>query len=237
MAVTDQRMSVLEIINEVRIKSKLNKASSIETDSESVLSLAYLNDVVSEVSDYGNWQESLRQITVTAESSVSDYSISSAAFTQLGIKVIQNIHEVVFQSYTAEMSKIELDQLRRLQRLPNYGNPTQWAVKGVDTDGNPIVSVAPIPASAQAGMLFTINLYAKPAFYTTADANTIVPFPGDLLVQGLLCKIILDESDGDPTPRYQMNQKIYEDNLDQSYNRYNGDTGSTIYFRPARGRR
>lgn len=237
MAVTDQRMSVLEIINEVRVKSKLNPASSIETDSDSVLKLKYLNDVVSEVSDYGEWQESLRQITVTAESSVFNYSLSSAAFTQLGVRVVQNIHSIFFQSYSAEMSKIELDQMRRLQRIPNYGNPTQWAVKGVDTDGNPVFSVAPIPASNQDGQIFTVDIYAKPAFYTTADASTIVPFPGKLLVQGLLTKTILDESDGDPTPRYQMNQSVYDKMLDESYNRYNGDSGSTIYFRPARGRR
>jgi hypothetical protein len=237
MAVTDQRMTVLEIINEVRLKSKLNSVSTITQDSDSVIKLAYLNDTVSEISDYGNWQESLRQITVTAQSSVADYSISSAAFTQLGIRVIQNIHEVVFETYSSEMSKIELDQLRRLQRLSNYGNPTQWAVKGVDTDGNPIISVAPIPATNQDGKIFTINLYEKPAFYTTADATTVVPFPGDLITQGVLAKSILDESDGDPTPRYQMTQKVYEDALNQAYNRYNGDTGSTVYFRPGRGRR
>jgi len=237
MPVTDQRMSVLGIINEVRKKVKLNTVTTVSGDSDSVIKLGYLNDIVSMVSDYGNWQESLRTITVTAQSSAADYSLSSAAFTQLGITVIQNVHSVFYEGYSSEMRMIELDQMRRLQRIPNYGNPSQWCVKGVDSDGNPILSVAPIPVSAQQGNIMTVNLYEKQPFYTTADGATIVPYPGKLIVQGLLAATILDESDGEPTQRYQMNQQLFTSMLDESYNRYNGDSGSTIFFRPARGRR
>jgi len=237
MPVTDQRMSVLGIINEVRKKVKLNAVTTVDGDSDSVIKLGYLNDIVSMVSDYGNWQESLRTITVTAQSSVAAYSLSSAAFTQLGITVIQNVHSVFYEGYTSEMRLIELDQMRRLQRLPNYGFPTQWCVNGVDDDGNPIISVAPIPVSAQQGGIMTVNLYEKEPFYTTADGATVVPYPGKLIVQGLLTATILDESDGEPTQRYQMNQAIFDNMLNETYNRYNGDSGSTIFFRPARGRR
>lgn len=237
MPVTDQRMTVLQIINEVRKKVKLSAVSTVDGDSDSVIKLAYLNDVVSEISDFGNWQEALRQITVTCESSVSDYSLSSAAYSQLGIRVIQNVREVVFQGYTSEMRKIEVEQMRRLQRLPNFGNPTQWAIKGVDSDGNPIVSVAPIPVSAQQDKVFTVNLYEKPAFFTTADGSSVVPYPAKLVIQGLLTATILDESDGDPTTRYQMNKTLFDNMLSETYNRYNGDTGATVFFRPARGRR
>lgn len=237
MPVTDQRMTVLGIINEVRKKVKLNAVTTVDGDSDSVIKLGYLNDIVSMIDDYGNWQESLRTITVTAQSSVADYSLSSAAFTQLGIEVVQNVHSVFFQGYSSEMRMIELDQMRRLQRLPNYGFPTQWCVKGVDTDGNPILTVSPVPVSAQQGNIMTVNLYEKQPFYTTADGATIIPYPGKLLVQGLLAATILDESDGEPTQRYQMNQSIFTNMLDETYNRYNGDSGSTIFFRPARGRR
>lgn len=237
MPVTDQRMTVLEIINEVRKKVKLNAVTTVNADSDSVIKLGYLNDVVSMVSDYGNWQESLRTITVTCQSSAYDYSLSSAAFTQLGVDVIQNVHSVFMEGYTSEMRLIELDQMRRLQRLPNYGYPTQWCVKGVDDDGNPILSVAPIPVSAQQGQILTVNIYEKQSFYTTADGATVVPYPGKLIVQGLLTSTILDESDGDPTTRYQMNKALFDNMLDETYNRYNGDSGSTVFFRPARGRR
>jgi hypothetical protein len=225
-------MTALEIINEVRRKRKMNPVTSLSQDSDALNNLAYLNDVVSEINDYSNWQEQLREITVTAQSSVYDYSIPVSAVT-----VVQNIHEVVFDGQSGEMRMTNADTMRRLIRTNSYGRPSQWAVNGVDSNGNPVIRVSPIPASAQADLLFSISLYEKPAFITTAQTSAIPPFPAKLVVQGLLCKIALDESDGEPTNRYQQIKKVYDDMLDESYNRYNGDSGSTIFFRPSRGRR
>lgn len=238
MSLSDQRMTALEIINEVRRKSKLPPVTALDQDTDSLTKLSYLNDVISEVSDYGNWQETLREINVSVQSSVSDYSIPISAVT-----VVQNIHEIVYNGpdgvvQTGEMSMVDLDTIRRLDRSRTWGRPTQWSVVGTDVNGNPVFRVAPIPTTAQAsGSYFNICLFEKPIFIVTAGASVIPPFPGKLMVQGLLAKTVLDESDGEPTARYQQVQKVYLDNLDESYNRYNGDSGSTIYFRPAKGRR
>lgn len=232
MALSDQRMTALEIINEVRRKSKLNPIAAFDQDSFGLVQLAYLNDVISEITDYDNWQELLRTVTVTAQSSVADYQIPIADVT-----VVQNIHEVVWYNRTGEMRMVTLDTIRRLQRTRSFGIPTQWAVKGVDSNGNPYFSVAPTPVSAQAGQTFNVLVYEKPSFITTAQTTTIPPFPGKLIVQGLLCKIALDESDGEQGSRYQSLYKIYDEMLYESYNRYNGDSGSTVFFRPGRGRR
>lgn len=232
MSLSDQRMTALEIVNEVRRKTKLNPVTSFTQDSDALTKLAYLNDVVSEITDYDNWQELLRNVTVTAQSSVSDYSIPVSAVT-----VVQNIHEVVFDGQPGEMRMVTLDTIRRLQRSRSWGRPTQWAVKGVDTNGNPYFSVSPIPVSAQAGLTFDVLVYEKPTFITTAQVTAVPPFPGKLVVQGLLVKTVLDESDGEPTARYQSVRQVYEDMLYESYNRYNGDSGSTVFFRPGRGRR
>lgn len=232
MSLSDQRMTALEIINEVRRKSKLNPVTTLDQDSDALTKLSYLNDVVSELSDYDNWQELLRELVVTAQSSVADYSIPVSVVT-----VVQNIHEVVFDNRPGEMSMVTLDTIRRLQRSGSWGEPTQWAVKGVDTNGNPYFSVSPIPTSAQSGLLFNLLVYEKPIFITTAQTSAVPPFPGKLVVQGLLAKTVLDESDGEPTSRYQSVKKVYDDMLYESYNRYNGDSGSTIFFRPGRGRR
>lgn len=232
MSISDQRLTSLEIVNEVRRKSKLGPVTSFTQDSFAKSALYYLNDVVSEVSDYGNWQETYVEVNVTAQSSVADYSIPVSAVT-----VVQDIHEVVFNNQPGEMRLVDLDTIRRLQRTRSFGTPQQWAPKGTDINGNPIISVSPVPVSAQSGLLFNIALYQKPVFITTAQVTAIPPFPGKLMVQGLLCKIILDESDGEPTARYQAEKQIYDDMLHESYNRYNGDTGSTIFFTPARGRR
>lgn len=237
MAVSDQRLTVLEIINEVRQRVKLNVVTTVDADKDAILKLKYLNDVVSEISDYGDWQESLQQITVTAVSSVADYTISSQAETQVSALVIQNINEVVYNSLSSDLHLIELADLRRLQRGGSFGQPTQWAVKGTDSSGNPRFSVSPTPASAEAGKLFTLQIFSKPAFYVTADGGIRPPFPGKLLVQGLFAKTVLDESDGEPTTRYAAVQSIFNDMLYETYNRYNGDSGGNVRFRPSKGGR
>lgn len=232
MALTDIRATALEIINETRRKLKLQPVASFTADSYAAVMLPYLNDVISEVSDYGNWQESLVEFNVTAQSSVADYSVPTSA-----INLVQNIHEIVFNEQPGEMRKVDLDTIRRLNRTRSFGIPQQWAIVGTDSNANPVFRVSPIPTSSQQGQLFNLLAYTKPAFIATAQTSAIPVFAADLLVQGLLCKMILDESDGEPTTRYQQEYQNYEDMLDQTYNRFNGDMGSTIYFRPARGRR
>lgn len=232
MALSDQRMTALEIINEVRRKRKINPVTTLDADSDALTSLSYLNDTISEISDYGNWQEQLTEITVTAQSSVYDYSIPVSSVT-----VVQNIHEIVFDGQAGEMQMRDADTMRRLIRSGSYGRPNQWGVNGIDSNGNPIFRVSPIPSSAQSGLLFNVTLYQKPVFIATAQTSTMPIFPGKLVVQGLLAKIVLDESDGEPTTRYQQVKKVYDDMLYESYNRYNGDSGANIFFTPARGRR
>lgn len=229
MAITDFKVTVLEAINEVRRKSKLGNVSSIDEDSDSLVKLSYINDVVAEISDYGDWQETLSTAIVSAVASVQAFAVSGV--------VVQNIHEVAYSTRTGELNKVNMDQMRRLQRTGGTGEPSQWAIIGINGEGNPVINVYPRPTSNQENDYYNILYYEKPAVYTTADASTTIPFPGRLVVQGLLVKTILDESDGEPTQRYLTNLEVYQNMLKESYNRYNGDSGSTIYFRPGRGRR
>lgn len=223
------KVTVIGAINEVRRKSKLGPVTTIDQDSDSIIKLHYLNDVVAEISDFSDWQETYKEAIVSIVASVSDYGVSGV--------VIQNIHEVAISTRSAEIRKVDIDTIRRLQRTQSRGEPTQWALKGINSEGGPIITVYPLPGENENTKHFNIGYYEKPAVYTTADASALVPFPGRLIVQGLLAKTILDESDGEQTNRYLTNLEAYQNLLEESYNRFNGDTGSTTYFRPGRGRR
>ena len=229
MAEEDFKRTVIGAINEVRRKSKLGPVTTLDQDSDSLVKLEYLNDVVAEISDFGDWQETYREAIVSIVASVSDYGVSGV--------VVQNIHEVAISTRSAEIRKDDIDTIRRLQRTQSRGEPTQWALKGINSEGNPIITVYPLPNTNDETKFFDIGYYEKPAVYVTADASALVPFPGRVVVQGLLTKTILDESDGEPTARYLANLEVYQNLLEESYNRFNGDTGSTVYFRPGRGRR
>jgi len=65
MSETGFKVTVLGAINEARLKSKLSPASTIDQDSDSLIKLHYLNDVISELSDYANWQEQYREAIVS----------------------------------------------------------------------------------------------------------------------------------------------------------------------------
>lgn len=225
MAESDFKSTVLGAINEVRKKTKLPAVDTIDQDSDSILKLHYLNDVIADLSDYSLWQEQYREAIVSVATSVRDYAVSGV--------VVQNIHEVAISTRKASLRRIDIDQMRLLQRVGNLGTPNHWCLKGITSEGNPIITLDRWPQAADTGY-FNIGYYLKPNVYTTADASATVPFPGRVVVQGLLTKTILDESDGEPTQRYLANVEIYENMKAESYNRFNGDTAGPTYFRPGK---
>jgi hypothetical protein len=219
------RVTVIGAINEVRKKSKLPPVSTLDADSDSVVKLAYLNDVISDLSDYGNWQELDSEASVSVQASVRDYAVSGV--------LVQNINEVAYSERTAALKYVRLDEIRRYHRLNSLGQPNFWSLKGTNSEGNPVITLDRWPTANDTGY-FNIGYYEKPEIYTSADASAEIPFPGRVVVQGLLTKTILDESDGEPTNRYASNLQIYENMKDESFNRFNGDTGGTVFFRPGR---
>lgn len=225
MSENEFKVTVLGAINEVRRRSKLPPVSSVDQDSDSLTKLSYLNDVVAELSDYGNWQELYREAIVSVQASVRDYAVSGV--------VVQNIHEVALSTRTAALRYEGIDDIRRLQRTNNLGSPNFWCLKGINSEGNPIITVDRWPTTNDTGY-FNVGYYKKPAAFVTADGNSLIPFPARVVVQGLLTKTILDESDGEPTQRYATNLELYERMAQESFNRFNGDTGSSVYFRPGR---
>lgn len=225
MAETDFKVTVIGAINEVRRKTKLPTVSTLDQDSDSLTKLTYLNDVISEISDYANWQEQYAEAIVSVATSVRDYAVSGV--------VVQNISEVALSTRTAPLKRENIDKMRQLQRNNLSGPPNSWCLKGVNSEGNPVITVDRWPTSNDGGF-FNIAHYRKPAVYTTAQASATIPFPGRLVVQGLLVKTILDESDGEPTQRYVTNLQAFEKMLDETFNRFNGDTGGSVNFRPGR---
>ncbi len=223
MAETDFKVTVLGAINEVRERSKLPRVSTIDQDSDSLVKLRYLNDVISELSDYAPWQELYAEAIVSVVTSVRDYAVSGV--------VVQSIEEVAISSRQSPLKKLDIPDMRLLHRVNNLGPAYHWALKGINGEGNPIITVDRWPTSQDTGY-FNIAYYRKPAVYTTADASATVTFPGRLVIQGLLTKTILDESDGEQTGRYTTNLALFESMKEESYNRFNGDTGGNVYFKP-----
>lgn len=229
MAANDIRKSLLGIVNEARQKFALNTVSSLSQDKESQLMTEIVNDVIDEISDYGDWYEMLVETIVTASSSVLDYSIETSA-------LVKNIHEISFDNDISPMRLETLDNIKRLSRSNTYSRPRQWCVIGVDDNANPKIRVYPTPGPNENNKLFKVTYYKKPRLYTTSDVSAVPEFPSRVIVAGLMAKKCLEESGGTPTQQFATYQQIYQNMLKETYNRFHGDSGSDTLFRPAFGK-
>lgn len=232
--ISNTRLTILQIINEVRRKLGIPAAASLISDSQVTTLLNYLNDVISMVSDYGDWQEALNEYIVTASTSVNQYLIDVSG------KIVKNIHEIAFSGTIAPMRCETLDNMRRWGRTGGTGLPRNWCIIGVDNiiTGSPYIRVYPVPGAQQNNQLFNVLFYEKPPLYTTSDANVVPIYDSRLLIDGLLAMALLDESRGTQNIDFLTEFKaVFEPRMMETMNRFNGDSGSDIKYRIEMGYR
>ena len=229
MATADVNFRVIDIINEVQRKLGLNTTTFLDDSKLTTVLLDFLNDVIDEVSDYGDWPHMFREVNVTAVSSVGTYEIAVSS-------QVKNIYEVHFNTQVAPLEVRTVEDLRRLQKLASFGTPRQFAL--VDVSGvNPRIRVYPIPGTPQDGLLFDVAYFKKPSLYTTvtADSTARTGFPSRMLVQGVYAKALLEESGEEPTNQYQIAYAEYQRMRKEALNRFTSDTGTDIYIQPIGG--
>lgn len=232
MSIADVRMTAIQIVNEVQRKLGLNTTTTFTANKHARILLDLLNDVIDECSDYGDWHQMLREVKLSAISSVGTYKVSASA-------EIQRIHEVVWANDIAPLEVRNVEDIRRLQRVSSFGKPRQFSIVGV-SGVSPFIRVFPVPASATMSVVsgsaqFDILYYKKPRLLVEADttAAVIPAFPSRVLVQGLYAKAILEESGGERTSEFVAAYREYERMRSEAQNRFNSDTGgSAIYFTP-----
>ena len=156
MAITDIRKTVLETINEVARKRGLSEVDNLDQNSWSRSALDFLNDVVAEVVDFGDWDETLVTANTSCQSSAQDYTINYPS--SASADVIKNVKDIFLGSGGTPLFMINQDQMRILSRVPRFGTPAQWSIFGADSNGNPIIRVTPIPVAGQgAGQVLSIR--------------------------------------------------------------------------------
>lgn len=227
MAITDIRYTVLQTVNEVLQKLGLDTVTILNANKISKELVAHINDVVSNLSDFGNWMEQLVTANVTAQVSVMDYSIQTS-------EVIKNIGDIYIAGRRGPLNSLDLDTMRVMTRVTAYGQPSQFCIFGTDSNGNPLIRVRPIPDQSVDGSLFSILYYVKPPIYTTSDASTLIPFPARVVVLGTLAAYTLRESGGAQSDMYTSYYTQYVDARRSNLNRFNSNTGWDVNFSPGR---
>lgn len=230
MSIGDLRFTVLQVVNEVQRKLGLNE-TSLTANKVATELVDHINDTVDDLSDFGNWMETLTTAKVTAQVSVRDYVIQTSG-------IIKNIGDVYISTRSGPLNSVNIDTMRIMTRTTALGQPSQFCIFGVDaSSAQPIIRVRPTPDASQNGSLFSILYYKKPSQYTTADTNTVIPYPARVVVNGVLARYTLRESGGAQTEMYQVYQQGYETGRRNSLNRFNSDTGWDVSFSPAKRNR
>lgn len=224
MSIGDIRFTLLQTVNEVQRKLGLSE-TSLNANKVSKELVDHVNDVVEEISDFGNWMETLATAKVTAQTSVRDYTIQTSA-------VIKNIGDIFLSTRRGPLSSVDIQTMRILTRTTAMGQPSQFCIFGTDTNGNPLIRVRPTPDANTNGSMFSILFYTKPPLYTTADSSVIIPYPSRGVVLGTLAQFTLRESGGAPDDKFTMFNNQYQEWRRQALNRFNSDTGWDVQFTP-----
>lgn len=226
MGLGDIRYTVLQVVQEVFRKLGLTVPSSLSANALTIQMVDFINDVCNDLSDFGNWQETVVSTNVTAVSGQRDYSVVTSAN-------IKNIGDVFFSQRVGPMRNVTTHEMRIMTRVTIVGQPTQFTVFGTDANGNPLLRVRPTPAAAEDGEVFSIVYYVRAPRYGTGDASSVIPFPGEVVANGVLAAALLNESGGAPTDRYTATYQKYLEGRKEALNRFNGDTGYDIEFTPS----
>lgn len=231
MGLGDVRFTVLQVVQDVFRRLGLTVPTTLNQNALTVQMVDIINDVCNDLSDFGNWQETFVSSNVTAVSGQRDYSINTSAN-------IKNIGDIFFTLRTGPISNVSPHEMRIMTRVTSVGMPTQFCVFQTDSQGNPILRFRPTPGAAEDGGLFSVTYYVRAPKYTTADASLVIPFPGEVVVQGVLAEAILNDSGGSPTDQYSRLQTNYLEARKEALNRFNSDTGYEVNFTPSyQGRR
>lgn len=224
MSIGDIRYTVLQTVNEVQRKLGLNE-TALDANKVARQLVDFVNDIVSDLSDFGNWMETMTTAKVTAQVSVRDYTINTSA-------VIKNIGDIYISTQRGPLSSVDVETMRILTRTTAMGTPSQFCIFGTDTNGNPVIRVRPTPDTSDDGAMFSILYYTKPSIYTTADSAVVIPFPARVVVLGVLAAWTLRESGGAPDDKYTMFFNQYQEERRTNLNRFNSNTGWDVSFTP-----
>lgn len=231
MAISELRYTILQVVNEVQRKLGLNQTTNLVANKVAIELVDHINDTIDDLSDFGNWMETLTTAKVTAHTSVRDYIIQASG-------VVKNIGDIYLSTRRGPLRSVDIDTMRVMTRTTAMGQPSQYCIFGVDaSSGVPIIRVRPTPDVSNDGAIFSILYYTKPSQYMAignADANTVIPFPARVVVLGVLARYTLRESGGAQTEMYQVYQQDYVKARQTALNRFNSDTGWDISFAPGR---
>ena len=213
--------TALEIVNVVMQRLGVDQVSNLNTNKLSIMATDFLNDVLDDMADFGDFTQMYSEITVTAQSSVVQYSITSPS---------QNIKEIVWNNDVSPLILTTSEEIRHLRRTRSQGTPRHAAI--VQSSGvNATFEISPMPLTA-ASMVITQYLRPLTIYATSGDNDTYIPFPARAVAEVLYALMVLEENGNVGTQEALLNNRRYQEMKQAALNRYTADTGTDVYIVP-----
>lgn len=227
MALSDTRRDALYVVNEVMELLGYSKVTRLDANRQSVVLLRLLNTVIENLA-YGDWQELYARTTVAAVSGQRDYGLGLT-------HAVQRIYEISFEGIRRSLELRTLEEFNQLERNSQViGIPRQFTIRGVDSKGNPKFSVHSKPGSDEDGKNFTVDYYRKPKLLQANDADCVLDFPANVVIQGLYAEALIEQNGGMLTNEASYAYSKFEELAKQALNKFTGDTGVDTQFTPSR---
>ena len=161
-----------EMINDVLVRMREDEVTTLDDDYAYMVS-RFVQDATVQVEEAWNWSALLTEQTIATVASQYDYSLTDA-----GQRVII---DGVFTSTGSFLSEIpRRDMLVKVnQSTVASGTPVQYAMNGVDSNGDAVMRVYPVPSSVEN---LVLSYYKKTPYFTSlTDATPIPKYPIVLL--------------------------------------------------------
>ena len=133
-------MTYLELVNAVLIRLRENEVTSVAESSYSKLIGAFVNDAKGMVQAAADWSGLRSTLTATTTSGIFNYALTGS---QNNLKILAVINDTsnVFMNY---QPSIWMDNVF-LNNEPASASPTSYSLNGIDSNGDTLVDIYPIP--------------------------------------------------------------------------------------------
>lgn len=203
----------LELINDVLVRLRENEVTTVDQSTYTKLIGKYINDAKRVVEDSYNWNVLSATYTITTTSGVYNYALTGAGTRFRVVDAYNNTQSTkLIDESTTKMNELFLTANVK------SGAPERYNFNGVDSNGDNLTDIYPIP---DAVYNLRFNIIKPQAELTVATTKMLVP--AEPVIFHALAKALIERGeDGGLTTNeaYQLFQQSLADHIATESGRY-----------------
>jgi len=201
-------MTYLDLVNKVLTYLRRNSVLSVVASDDAFVKMVgmWVQQAAKEVESAWLWHPLRTSAKVTMQAGIGQYIITDGRYPMKILSVYNDTKNQPLQRAPSE-SWINLKMTGPLVE----GDPLYYAPNGVDDNGDPIISLWPIPVDTD-DIIVNVMIHSKIALGAVDDDTLATPVPWDLVVEKAKQYALLDR--GTLTPQdVVVYDRIYLQNL------------------------